>query len=330
MRRARGQCEKFHGAVIEHSGRSDTRVFGEIAALGKELQIIGDRILGSRTKARIALWFDWNSWWGTENSMGPNKDLNYLDQIFGYYKAALVQHFEVDFVGPDSDFSGYQILLAPLLYMIEEGLAQKIRIFVEKGGTLVTGFLSGVADRSDLVFKGGAPGPLKGILGLWVEETDALPPSVSNTICMNDKKWKNSYPCKMIFDLIRVEDAQVMGVYGKDFYAGRPVVTKKATGHGQAWYVASDAQEDFLRDLISFLCAQLGIEPVLTQAAEDVETAIRVGENGERFLFILNHGVKPKDIPLDSYECEDLLSGEKRSKKIRLESQDVFIGKILP
>ncbi|HVU69772.1 MAG TPA: beta-galactosidase, partial [Ktedonobacteraceae bacterium] len=36
-RRSRGSFEKMHGAVVEHSGRSDTRVFREVQQLGAEL-----------------------------------------------------------------------------------------------------------------------------------------------------------------------------------------------------------------------------------------------------------------------------------------------------
>ena len=48
MRRSPASCEKFHGAVIDHSGTDNTRVFRECAAIGKELQIIGDKLLGTR------------------------------------------------------------------------------------------------------------------------------------------------------------------------------------------------------------------------------------------------------------------------------------------
>lgn len=55
MRRSPGAGEKFHGAVIEHHGRPDTRVFREVAALGAELQQLGDLTLGKRIAARAAV-----------------------------------------------------------------------------------------------------------------------------------------------------------------------------------------------------------------------------------------------------------------------------------
>ncbi len=38
LRRSIGACEKFHGAVIEHVGHENTRVFKETAALGRRIE----------------------------------------------------------------------------------------------------------------------------------------------------------------------------------------------------------------------------------------------------------------------------------------------------
>ena len=58
MRASRGACEKYHGAVIGHAGRADTRVFQEVAAVGEELNVLGAATPGARTPARTALLFD--------------------------------------------------------------------------------------------------------------------------------------------------------------------------------------------------------------------------------------------------------------------------------
>ena len=57
-RKSRGGIEKFHGAVVEHHGRSDARVFREVSELGKELGMLGSTTLGGRTPARVAVVFD--------------------------------------------------------------------------------------------------------------------------------------------------------------------------------------------------------------------------------------------------------------------------------
>lgn len=37
IRQSPGSSEKFHGAVIDHYGKTDTRVFEEVSSIGKEL-----------------------------------------------------------------------------------------------------------------------------------------------------------------------------------------------------------------------------------------------------------------------------------------------------
>jgi beta-galactosidase len=52
MRRSIGACEKYHGAIIDHVGNENTRVFKEAAALGAELDRIGEKTLGTEECAK--------------------------------------------------------------------------------------------------------------------------------------------------------------------------------------------------------------------------------------------------------------------------------------
>ena len=57
FRKSRGSTEKFHGAVVDHYGGSDTRVFRDVAAVGQRLEAI-DAVTQSDVKAEVALVFD--------------------------------------------------------------------------------------------------------------------------------------------------------------------------------------------------------------------------------------------------------------------------------
>ena len=70
-----------------------------------------------------------------------------------------------------------------MLYMLQDGVAERLTQFVENGGTLITTYLTGLVDKSDLVFMGEAPAPLKALLGIWVEETDVLFDHQAQTVC---------------------------------------------------------------------------------------------------------------------------------------------------
>ena len=53
----------------------------------RELERLGDATLGARTPARVALLFDWDSWWAVEMSDGPNRHVRYLDVLASYHRA---------------------------------------------------------------------------------------------------------------------------------------------------------------------------------------------------------------------------------------------------
>ncbi len=88
IRRSIGASEKYHGAVIDHVGSADTRVFREVTQLGEELENIGGLFLDGKTPAKTAILFDWDNWWAVEYSSGPSVLLRYLDAVRDFYRAA--------------------------------------------------------------------------------------------------------------------------------------------------------------------------------------------------------------------------------------------------
>ena len=99
-----------------------------------------------------------------------------------YYRALYDLHISVDIVEPTADLSKYKIVIAPLLYMVSDDSIANIEKFVGHGGTLITTFFSGIVDENDIVRAGGYPGAFRELLGIWVEEVDALYPDMKNEI----------------------------------------------------------------------------------------------------------------------------------------------------
>lgn len=337
MRQSIGACEKYHGAVISHAGHENTRIFKECAELGEELQSLGDTIIDSKYDAKVAIVFDWDNWWAVEFSSGPSINLRYVEQIEKYYKAFHNLNIAVDFVEPNEDLSKYSIVLAPVLYMLKEGVANNIKNFVSKGGTFITTYFSGYVNESDLVQLGGYPAELRDMLGLWVEEIDALPPENKNSINLVSKvaSMKDTYSCNMVFDIINIESAEILAVYGSDFYKDTPVFTKNKYGDGLAYYICSNPEQDFLNDFALNLAKKnnllSGIKPI-----DGIEITTRHKDNYS-LTFILNHNDSEVTIMLDdNKEYINLLSGGSNSNdngneiikdKLVLKAKDVAILK---
>ena len=204
LRRSVGGCEKFHGAVIAHAGSENTRVFREVAQLGAELESFGDRTLGSRNEAEVGLIFDWDNYWALEYTSGPSEDLKYVDQIHQYYQYFYKKNIGVDMIPVDADFSKYKIVVAPVLYMVKDGMKEALENFVKNGGILITTFMSGIVGQSDNVYLGGYPGPLREMAGVWVEEIDALAPEQKNKAKFADG---STAACGLLCDLMHLEGA---------------------------------------------------------------------------------------------------------------------------
>src|SRR5699024_8778973 len=149
-----------------------------------------------------------------------------------YYRAFNDKNIPVDMVGVGEDLSKYDLVIAPVLYMIKEGYADQLKDFVKQGGTFITTFFSGIVDENDLVTLGGYPGELRELLGIWAEEIDALEPSIKNKIVFAEDHvhLSGDYECSTLFDLIHTEGAEVLATYGRDFYQGMPVLTKNKYG----------------------------------------------------------------------------------------------------
>ena len=73
FRKSRGGFEKFHGAVVDHEGSENTRVFKTVSAIGERLKGL-DRIVGTVTRSDVAIYYDWPNAWNLNDAQGFQKD----------------------------------------------------------------------------------------------------------------------------------------------------------------------------------------------------------------------------------------------------------------
>jgi beta-galactosidase len=310
MRRSRGCCEKFHGAIIDHCGHENTRVFRETAALGAELKKLGDSFLDSRLESKAAVIFDWDNWWAATLSAGPTADMNYPEEVFRFYNAFARRNVSVDIIGTDTPLDTYKILCAPILYMVKPGFADKLKTFVEHGGVLGATYFSGMADEYDLVTQDGYPGELRSLCGLWVEETDALQAGQSNRLVCSEGHWANSplagtWKVDLLCDIIHTEGAQTIARYADDFYAETSALCRNSYGKGTVWYFGSRPEAAFMDRFAALVCGEYGITPEFPPQ-EGVEATRRI--KGEKeFVFVLNHNKVETKLVIP-FACRDLLT----------------------
>ena len=351
LRQSIGACEKYHAAIIPHSNNANTRSFKECAFLGEELKNLGDVILDSRLDAKVAIVFDWDNWWAVEFSSGPSIALKYVEQIEKYYKAFHNLNIAVDFVEGNSNLSKYSLVIAPVLYMLKEGVSDNFKKYVSKGGNFITTYFSGYVNENDLVTIGGYPAELRDMLGLWIEEIDALTPEMSNSIefintitnsNVNNvnidnnytyntfdqallNSMKSSYKCDLVCDIINLEGATPLAVYGSDFYKGRPVLTSNKYGNGLAYYIGASPTQELLNDFALTLSKEMNLLNGF-EIKEGVEITQRF-KNNYFLTFILNHNDYKINLNLADNEYINLLNNQYIKNSINLNPKDVAILK---
>lgn len=322
LRRSIGACEKFHGAVIEHVGHEDTRVFRETAALGAELAQLSD-IIGTQTQAQVAVIFDWDNYWALEYTSGPTVDLKFVEQIHRYYRYFYEQNIAVDLVPVDADLSKYKLVAAPVLYMIKEGMQERLTDFVMQGGALLTTYMSGIVDQSDNVHLGGYPGPLRELAGIWVEEIDALAPEQSNGVSLVNEELTGT--SNLVSDLIHLENAEALAHYTSNFYAGMPAVTKNTFGDGTVYYFGGQLEDQLQDQLFKTIVKETDITPVIEEATK-LEIACRENEEA-KFFVIINFHEEAQPLPEMFVGKTDLLTGKVLSSEMMLTQYTTYIVK---
>jgi beta-galactosidase len=323
-RQSRRGAERFHSGMAGVSGDERSRVFLEVAALGRELQAL-EALPGSRLAGRVAILFDYQTWWAVDNRPAPSADLHYLEQMRDYYKALYALNTPIDFLSLDGELEGYPLVVAPVLFMLKAGVAERIARYVSGGGTFLTTFFSGIVDETGAIFPGGYPGPLTDILGLRVEEFDPLKPGMQNGILVSEPlgPLQGQYRCNLWCDVVIPDGAQMLASFSEDYYRGCPCLTVNRRGSGRAFYVATRPEARFLRDFFQGLLRQLGVQPPLP-APPGVEVTRRQGAQGE-LLFVLNHNGARVRLELPEGYYTDLIRSARVAQPLELEPYEVAI-----
>ncbi len=330
-RKGRGGFEKFHGAVVDHVGHENTRVFRDVAEVGETLQQL-DPIVGTSVEPEVAVIYDWENRWAIDEAKAlrqADMGSDYEKTCKKHYREFWKRGISVDVINMDCDLSKYKVVVAPMLYMLRDGVGKKIEEFVKNGGTFLTTYWSGIVDDHDLCFRGGHPGPLREIMGIWVEETDALYDDDKNYVVIKDDNElgiTGEYEAGILCSLLHAETAEVLATYKEDFYAGRPALTVNKFGKGEAYYIASRNEERFLNDFYDTIINKLALGKILDMELPAGVTVQKRTDGENDYIFILNFTGDEQELNMKSVnELTDIFTGEEITGQIKLGAYGVKI-----
>lgn len=296
IRRNRSGFEKFHGAMIDHVGHENTRTGRELQSLSGKLRLLEPHLNGTVVKVKAAVIMDFDTMYGVEIPCSIQKRTNYMEEVEYYYRYFNQRNIPVDVLPASADLSAYDLVVAPMLYMLDASFGEEIKRFVQKGGTFVTTYYSGLVDLNDTMYPGGYPGILKEVCGIWAEETDALTAEESNGVKCGSELNYQEFPCGFLCDLIHLEGAKSLGEYTSDFYKDMPCLCENDYGKGKAIYIGSKLCEEGIDAVLDYSCGLAGVKSVLATPA-GVEACVRENEQ-EKLLFLLNNCDKEQTVTI--------------------------------
>lgn len=118
-------------------------------------------------------------------------------------------------------------------------------------------------------------------------------------------------------DYLRAEDAEPVATFSAGSLNGWPAVTRRETGGGVGWYVATLPDQAALRRLAKRVVVDAGIGLPSPVVAGEKAEVVRRGAS----LFVINHGVDEAELLVDG---TDLLSGASTAG-LRLPPQGVAV-----
>ncbi|MDR6504686.1 beta-galactosidase [Arthrobacter oryzae] len=296
FRASRFGAEKFHSAMLPHAG-TGTRIWREVLELGDDLKKLS-AVKGSTVQARVAILWDVESFWAQDLEWRPSSDLNHRERIEAYYSVLWEHGITADFAHPEADLSGYDLVLAPALYLVGDTAAANLRDYVDGGGHLLVSYFSGIVDFNDTVPDGASPGGLRDVLGLEIHEF--LPLRAGETANLS-----NGSAGVVWAEDIHPATATVVASYLDGPAASGPAITRNAFGAGTAWYVSTKLDGGDLTAVVLDAVRAAGLEaaPKLPAGLE----VITRSNSTDSFTFLINHSDAEVEYPARG---RDLLTGE--------------------
>ena len=175
-RQPRIGSEKFHGAVLPHHLRKDARIYREVSQIGEELKLLAPALKNPASRPRSASFTRHDNDWALQQPNQPNKHFSLREHIQLIYNALHDKNIPVDFARPTEDLSKYRLVFAPSLHLLSAGEADRLKLYVQNGGTLVGTCNTGLVDEHHIAPDTGYPHNLTDLFGMEVLEFDALPP----------------------------------------------------------------------------------------------------------------------------------------------------------
>ena len=293
-RSALGGQEQYHGTLIDQSGQPRP-FFEEVKHLASDFEKVSSLLAGSEPQSQVAMLNSYDSRWSV-NWQRHHGDFDYVANFVHYYQPLAACNIGVDIISADAPLTGYKLVVAPALVLIDETQADLLTRFVERGGHLVLTQRCGMKDTYNRLLPLRQPGLLADIAGVEVEDYYALVdpiPVQGNWFSGESRVWAERLK---ILDAVHTS---AIARYGSanGWLDSQIAVAVHAYGKGLVYYVGAYLNEEAQQALMDRIVKTAVVRPIL-ETPQGVEAQRRVTPDGLHVWLVMNHERSEQTIAL--------------------------------
>ncbi|MCX7696058.1 MAG: beta-galactosidase [Caloramator sp.] len=278
--------EEFCLGIIDQDNR-EGRKYREVKEFFKDVKEHKE-LLQSPIKSEIAFLYDYENIWAWK-IQPQSTAFNFKEEMLKLYTAFYRHNTHIDVIDAKDDFSGYKVVVLPVMMIVDEELKSKLEDFVKKGGTVVFTYRTSIKDRNNNLYLGKAmPCNLTELTGIEVEEIESLQ---EGQFAYADGKFGTT-KCSVMREMINAKEAEVLYRYQDKFYREKACITLNRFGEGEVYYIGTSADEEILSKIAEEIIVKNDIEYYSTPYGVEVYTRYL---NGKEYMFVMNHTEEEKE-----------------------------------
>lgn len=308
--------ETYWRGILGQEGLPN-RVYAEFQRGARELQQFGSQLVNLRKHNRVAVLYSHDSKHALDFMPYRHQGEQYpINEVF---QALYRQNIECDILSVDKgvDFSGYDLLVIPSLYVATDQTLKQISDFVKAGGEVVMLYKSGYTDYDNAVRPLLAPGPLADACGFTYQEfssintLDLTPSSlILNPSSPTNPSSLTPNPSSLILnpssstdltistwmEFLQLTTAQPLATADHPFFGHWPCITENAYGRGHLIYCGTLPSPALLERLIARAADRKQI--ATTERQYHFPLILRSGTNaqGHQVHYFFNYTYQPQQI----------------------------------